>query len=215
LLKSEARRANDQGSIMPTKPKPKKKRREPRPFVEVTKATRELVTEAINAVLGELTLGPADPTPRGKAIRLAARRGALAAVKRLLPADGRRPVGKPPEVKLEHFGKFIILERMARLIYGGTESEFEHGEEPQGYVAPVRPRMGVAKAATNVVAEQETKRKAWLKDRRDALAMKGTPPTWLSRGEWRASFVGKTPPGVPTKGALIAMWRTRRRQAES
>jgi hypothetical protein len=189
----------------------------PRPSPgEVAKATRELVTEAINAVLGGLTMGPNDPTPSGKAIRLAARRGALAAVARLLPPDGRRPVGKPPKVALNVFGRLLILDRMAWLIHGGTESEFEHGEEPQGYIAPVRPGMTVAKAAEVVVAEQAAKKKAWLKDRRDALAMQGRPPAWFkTRGEWRASFDGVKPPGVPTKEALIGMWRTSRRRAES
>lgn len=186
----------------------------PRPG-EVTRATREIVTEAINAVLGGLTLGRDDPTPSGKAIRLAARRGALAAVARLLPADGRRPVGKPPKVALDVLGKFLILDRMAWLVHGGIENEFEHGDEPQGYVAPVRSGKSVAKAAEVVVAEQEAKRKAWFKDRRDARAMRGTPPKWLSRGEWRASFDGAKPPGVPTKKALIGMWRTSRRRAES
>ena len=76
--------------------------------------------------------------------------------------------------------------------------------------------MGVAKAATVVVSEQAAKKKAWLKDRRDARAMKGPRPTWFkTRGEWRASFVGAKPPGVPTKDAIIGMWRTRRRRAES
>ena len=43
--------------------------------------------------------------------------------------------------------------------------------------------MSVAKAAEIVVEEQAAKRKAWLKDRRDARAMKGARlPTWLSRG---------------------------------
>jgi hypothetical protein len=186
----------------------------PRPS-EVTKATREILTEAINAVIAGFTIWRDDPTPSGKAIRLAARRAALAAVNRLLPADGRRPVGKPPKVALNVLGRNLILDRMAWLIHGGTESEFEHGEEPPGYVPPVRPGMSVAKAATVVVAEQAAKKKAGLKDRRDALAMKGTPPTWLSRGEWRASFDNAKPPRVPTKNALIAMWRTSRRRAES
>ena len=183
---------------------------------EVTKATRELVTEAINAFLGGLTLGRDDPTPSGKAIRLAARRGALAAVARLLPADGRRPVGRPPKVALNVFGKPLILWRMAQLINGGTESEFEHRDEtPPGYVAPLTPGMGIAKAAEVVAAEQAEKRKAWFKDRGDARAGRGAPPKGLSRRQWLASFDGATPPRALTKDALIGMWRTSRRRAGS
>ena len=125
----------------------------PRPG-EVTKATREIVTEAINAVIAGFAIWRDDPTPNGKAIRRAARLAALAAVNRLLPADGRRPVGKPPKVALNVLGRNLILDRMAWLIHGGTESEFEHDEEPQGYIAPVRPSMSVSQAAEVVVAEQ-------------------------------------------------------------
>lgn len=182
---------------------------------EVSITTRKLVAVAISTVLAGLTLGRDDPTPIGRALRLAARKGALAAIARLLPPANKRPVGRPPKVRLNPFGKAAILMRMAELTSGATESLFEHGEEPTGYVANARPSMGIAKAADVVVADFNEQRKAWLKSRREARAMSGTPPAGLTRGKWRASFEKVSPPVVPTKNAIIAMWRTSRRQRET
>lgn len=128
------------------------------PPSEIATTTRKLVTVAINTVLSGLTLGRRDPTPSGRAIRRAARQGALAAVAQLLPPDGRRPVGRPPKVALSEMDRSLILFQMGCLINGGRESEFEPGGEPPGYVAPVRPPMSVAKAAAIIVAEKAEKK---------------------------------------------------------